>query len=65
MIREPAAIFDWKGTGSRFSSCQIGPRGNHSRLAIFPGLAISLLVLCVNLFGDGINDVLNPKLQKK
>ena len=32
-------------------------------LAIFPGLAISLLVLCVNLFGDGINDVLNPKLR--
>jgi peptide/nickel transport system permease protein len=34
-------------------------------LAIFPGMAISLLVLCVNLFGDGINDVLNPKLRKK
>jgi peptide/nickel transport system permease protein len=34
-------------------------------LALFPGLAISLLVLCVNLFGDGINDVLNPKLRKK
>lgn len=33
-------------------------------LAIFPGLAISLLVLCVNLLGDGINDVLNPKLRK-
>ena len=34
-------------------------------LALFPGLAISLLVLCINLFGDGINDVLNPKLRKK
>jgi peptide/nickel transport system permease protein len=34
-------------------------------LALFPGLAISLLVLCVNLLGDGINDVLNPKLRKK
>jgi peptide/nickel transport system permease protein len=34
-------------------------------LAIFPGLAISLLVLCVNLFGDGVNDVLNPKLRKR
>jgi peptide/nickel transport system permease protein len=33
-------------------------------LAVFPGLAISLLVLCVNLLGDGINDVLNPKLRK-
>jgi peptide/nickel transport system permease protein len=34
-------------------------------LALFPGMAISLLVLCVNLFGDGINDVLNPKLGKR
>ncbi|HWH78265.1 MAG TPA: ABC transporter permease [Candidatus Binatus sp.] len=34
-------------------------------LALFPGLAISVLVLCINLFGDGINDVLNPKLRKK
>jgi peptide/nickel transport system permease protein len=34
-------------------------------LAIFPGLAISLLVLTINLFGDGINDVLNPKLKEK
>jgi peptide/nickel transport system permease protein len=34
-------------------------------LALFPGFAISLLVLCINLFGDGINDVLNPKLRKK
>ena len=34
-------------------------------LAFFPGAAISLLVLCVNLFGDGINDVLNPKLRKR
>jgi peptide/nickel transport system permease protein len=34
-------------------------------LALFPGLAISLLVLCINLFGDGINDVLNPKLRKR
>ena len=34
-------------------------------LAVFPGAAISLLVLCINLFGDGINDVLNPKLRKQ
>ena len=34
-------------------------------LAIFPGMAMSLLVLCVNLFGDGINDVLNPRLQER
>ncbi|HTN69843.1 MAG TPA: ABC transporter permease [Methylomirabilota bacterium] len=34
-------------------------------LAVFPGVAISLLVLCVNLLGDGINDVLNPRLGKR
>ena len=34
-------------------------------LALFPGMAISLLVLCVNLFGDCVNDVLNPRLRKK
>jgi len=34
-------------------------------LAVFPGTALSMLVLCVNLFGDGINDVLNPKLGKR
>jgi ABC-type dipeptide/oligopeptide/nickel transport system permease subunit len=26
---------------------------------------MSLLVLCVNLFGDGINDVLNPRLKER
>jgi len=34
-------------------------------LAVFPGTALSLLVLCVTVFGDGINDVLNPKLGKR
>ncbi len=34
-------------------------------LALFPGMALSMLVLCVNLFGDGITDVLNPKLGKR
>ena len=34
-------------------------------LVIFPGLAMSLLVLSINLFGDGINDVLNPRLKEK
>jgi ABC-type dipeptide/oligopeptide/nickel transport system permease subunit len=33
-------------------------------MAAFPGLAISLTVLGLNLFGDGLNDALNPKLKK-
>ena len=29
----------------------------------FPGLAILLVVLCIALIGDGLNDALNPKLR--
>jgi peptide/nickel transport system permease protein len=32
-------------------------------LAIFPGGALVILVLAVNLFGDWLRDALNPKLQ--
>jgi peptide/nickel transport system permease protein len=32
-------------------------------LATFPGLAISLLVLAVNLLGDGLRDALDPRLR--
>ena len=32
-------------------------------LAIFPGLAIILLVLAFNFFGDGLRDALDPKLK--
>lgn len=31
-------------------------------LAIFPGIAIMLIVLALNLLGDGLRDVLDPKL---
>jgi peptide/nickel transport system permease protein len=34
-------------------------------MVVFPGVALSLMVLALNLFGDGINDVLNPKLKEK
>lgn len=32
-------------------------------IAMFPGLALVLLVLSVNLFGDWLRDVLNPRLK--
>jgi dipeptide transport system permease protein len=32
---------------------------------LFPGLAILLTVLCVNLLGDGLRDALDPKLQRR
>ena len=34
-------------------------------LAVFPGLAIVLLVLSVNLFGDGLRDLLDPRYKGK
>lgn len=30
-------------------------------LALFPGLAISLVVLAFNLLGDGLNEALSPR----
>ena len=32
---------------------------------IFPGLAITLTVLAFNMFGDGLNDALDPKSRKR
>jgi len=33
--------------------------------ALFPGLMIFVTVLAFNLFGDGLNDTLNPRLKEK
>jgi len=33
--------------------------------ALFPGLAISALVLAFNMVGDGLNDAFNPKLRER
>ena len=37
---------------------------NSGYLTIIPGLSIMVVVLAVNLFGDGLRDVLDPKLKK-
>jgi ABC-type dipeptide/oligopeptide/nickel transport system permease subunit len=34
-------------------------------LAIFPGLAIAVAVLGFNLLGDGVRDVLDPRLRER
>jgi peptide/nickel transport system permease protein len=34
-------------------------------LATFPGIAISIVVLSVNLLGDGLRDALDPRLRKR
>lgn len=33
--------------------------------ALFPGLALFITVLAVNMVGDGLNDALNPKLRER
>ena len=33
-------------------------------LAIFPGLALSVVVFSVNVFGDGLRDVLDPRMKR-
>jgi peptide/nickel transport system permease protein len=39
--------------------------GQAPLLAVFPGLAIALSVLGLNLMGDGLRDLLDPKLARK
>jgi peptide/nickel transport system permease protein len=34
-------------------------------LSIFPGVAILLTVLSLNLIGEGLNDALNPRLSRR
>ena len=31
------------------------------RLAIYPGVALVLVVLAFNVFGDGLRDILDPR----
>jgi ABC-type dipeptide/oligopeptide/nickel transport system permease subunit len=37
---------------------------NFPHIALFPGLAIVITVLAVNIFGDGLRDALDPKMKK-
>lgn len=34
-------------------------------LSTFPGIALLILVLCINLFGEGLRDLLDPRLKTK
>jgi peptide/nickel transport system permease protein len=34
-------------------------------MSVFPGIAIFLTVLALNLVGEGLNDALNPRLARK
>jgi peptide/nickel transport system permease protein len=37
----------------------------HPLTAVFPGLAICYTVLAFNLFGDGLRDILDPRLAER
>ncbi len=37
---------------------------DHSYMTLFPGLAIVLTVLSINLIGDGLRDAMDPKLKR-
>ena len=32
-------------------------------MAIFPGLAISMVIFGINIFGDALRDILDPRLR--
>lgn len=44
-----------------------GARGyirDYPHMVLFPGLAIMVTVLCLNMFGDGLRDAMDPKLKR-
>ena len=49
--------------GSMLSAARTYMR-DYPYMVIFPGLAIMVTVLALNLFGDGLRDALDPKLKK-
>jgi hypothetical protein len=50
------------GLGLRLSAARL--HGDHPDAA-FPGLAICYTVLAFNLFGDGLRDILDPRLAER
>ena len=42
----------------------LGLHGAHPWLMLFPGLAIFLAVLGLSLLGDGLRDVLDPRVRR-
>ena len=49
--------------GSMLSGAGIRFMLNGPWLAVWPGLALSLVVYGINMFGDGIRDILDPRLK--
>ena len=49
--------------GSLCSAALSGLRSYPERLFI-PAVVLSIMILCLNLVGDGLRDALDPKLKK-
>lgn len=67
-----ASSFSFLGLGVLAPTPEWGAMLSESRtymwqypyLVIFPGLAIFITALCINLIGDGLRDALDPKLKR-
>jgi len=66
-----AAALSFVGLGAQLPTPEWGAMLSQGRnylsiqwwVAAFPGLAIAITVLGINLLGDGLRDVLDPRLQ--
>ena len=56
----PAQIPSWGGMLSREGRLymEMAPW-----LALFPGLALTITIYCLNMFGDAMRDLLDPRLR--
>jgi peptide/nickel transport system permease protein len=60
------------GLGAQPPSPEWGAMLNYGRsylrsawwMSVFPGLAIFISVLCINLLGDGLRDALDPRMKR-
>jgi oligopeptide transport system permease protein len=43
----------------------ISPVSVYWWLAVFPGAALAATLLCLNLLGDGLRDVLDPRIARE
>jgi peptide/nickel transport system permease protein len=67
------AALSYLGLGTQPPQAQLGPHAQRSAvadvpgalLAVYPGVAIVLSVLGLNLMGDGLRDLMDPKLSRK
>jgi peptide/nickel transport system permease protein len=61
-IGTPEGYADW-GQMLSLARNWIPALGEHPQIALYPGLALVLFVLAWNLVGDGLRDILDPRLK--